>query len=127
VDDARPERAWLRCAAVTAAGAKPRSHNTLPAAAVAAVASSAAGSSVNTPRPLWLLDPPRALSSRDGLPLCQGQLNLLAGPERIEAGWWDGHAACRDYYVARNLRGETLWIYREHRREAHWYLHGIFS
>ena len=24
-------------------------------------------------------------------------------------------------------RGETLWIYREHRREAHWYLHGIFS
>lgn len=112
LDDARPELGWQRCAAVTAAGAK-------PANAAAALA--------NTPRPLWLLNPPRALSSREGLPLCQGQLNLLAGPERIEAGWWDGHTACRDYYVARNPRGETLWIYREHRREAHWYLHGIFS
>lgn len=127
LDDARPELAWLRCAAVTAATTKQRSHSVVPAASVASAVSSAAGSSANTPRPLWLLDPPRTLSSRDGLPLCQGPLNLVAGPERIEAGWWDGHAACRDYYVARNPRGETLWIYREHQREAHWYLHGIFS
>jgi protein ImuB len=112
VDDARPERAWQRCTAAKAA-------------AVTSCANTA--TLTNIPRPLWLLDPPRALSSRDGLPLCQGQLNLLAGPERIEAGWWDGNAVCRDYYMARNPRGETLWIYREHRRDAHWYLHGIFA
>jgi protein ImuB len=113
LDDARPELAWQRCAATA----------TTAAGRLAATAASA----TTAPRPLWLLDPPRALSSREGLPLCQGQLDLLAGPERIEAGWWDGHAACRDYYVACNPRGETLWIYREHRREAHWYLHGIFA
>jgi protein ImuB len=137
LDDARPELGWQRSAAVATAGAKQHSRSAVPAAVPAAFASASrsanpasaasAAALANTPRPLWLLDPPRALSSRDGQPLCQGQLNLLAGPERIEAGWWDDHAACRDYYVARNPRGETLWIYREHRREAHWYLHGIFS
>lgn len=110
LDDVRPERGWQRCAAV---------------ATPATFANAAA--LADTPRPLWLLDPPRALSSRDGQPLCQGKLDLLAGPERIEAGWWDGHAVCRDYYVARNPHGETLWVYREHRRDSPWYLHGIFS
>jgi len=120
LDDARPELAWQRCAATAASG---KLGVTTAAGRLAATAATAA----TAPRPLWLLDPPRALSSREGLPLCQGQLDLLAGPERIEAGWWDGHTACRDYYVACNPRGETLWIYREHRREAHWYLHGIFA
>jgi protein ImuB len=107
VDDHRPEQAWARCAATT-----------LSIAPVPAL---------KTPVPLWLLPIPRALMSRDGSPLCRGQLALLAGPQRIEAGWWDGSSACRDYYVARNPHGETLWIYREHRREAPWYLHGIFA
>lgn len=119
-DDVRPELAWQRCSAVAAAGNSARSGSNAPAAGTMASLGGAA-------RPLWLLDPPRALSSREGLPLCQGPLDLLAGPERIEAGWWDGNHACRDYYVARNARGETLWIYREHRREPHWYLHGIFA
>ena len=32
--------------------------------------------------------------------------SLLTGPERIEAGWWDGPAATinRDYFVARYAR-----------------------
>jgi protein ImuB len=76
---------------------------------------------------LWLLAAPRALSSRDGTPLCRGPLRFVAGPQRLEAGWWDGQVTCRDYYVARNPHGETLWIYREHRREAPWYLQGIFA
>ena len=28
------------------------------------------------------------------------RLELLAGPERIESGWWDGADVQRDYYVA---------------------------
>ncbi len=67
-------------------------------------------------RPLWLLDEPRRLG--------EAQFALLAGPERIECGWWDGDQANRDYFVAR-LDSEALgWIYRE---AGAWYLHGFFA
>lgn len=69
------------------------------------------------PRPLWLLDPPRRLA--------EGEFALLAGPERIEAGWWDGAEACRDYFIARIGEGSLAWIYRE--REGSWLLHGLFA
>jgi len=29
--------------------------------------------------------------------------------------------------VAANPRGETYWIYREHRDPSSWYLHGVFA
>ena len=67
------------------------------------------------PRPLWLLEPPRRLA--------EGDFALLAGPERIESGWWDGGDLVRDYFVA--ARGPSLaWIYRA--REG-WFLHGLFA
>ena len=78
-------------------------------------------------RPTWLLNRPHRLVTQEGQPTCQGELELCAGPERIEAGWWDGEEVRRDYYVASNPRGETFWIYREHRDPSAWYLHGIFS
>jgi protein ImuB len=68
------------------------------------------------PRPLWLLEQPRRLG--------EAAFALLAGPERIECGWWDGDEAKRDYFIAR-LENEALgWIYRE--ADA-WYLHGLFG
>ena len=79
------------------------------------------------PRPTWLLRRPHKLVTRDGQPTLQGELALGAGPERIEAGWWDGEEVRRDYYVAQNPRGETFWIYREHRDPSAWYLHGVFA
>ena len=78
-------------------------------------------------RPTWLLPHPHRLLTENGHPMLQGALEISAGPERIESGWWDGAEARRDYYVARNARGETYWIYREHRDPASWYLHGVFS
>lgn len=67
------------------------------------------------PRPLWLLEPPRRLG--------EGDFVLLAGPERIESGWWDGEDVVRDYFIA--ARGSSLaWIYRA--REG-WFLHGLFA
>ncbi len=78
-------------------------------------------------RPIWLLRRPQRLVARDGEPSLQGALEMRAGPERIEAGWWDGDEVRRDYYVAANARGETFWIYREHRDPAAWYLHGVFA
>jgi protein ImuB len=78
-------------------------------------------------RPVWLLRRPQRLIAQEGLPSLQGSLELLAGPERIEAGWWDGDDVSRDYYVASNPHGETYWIFREHRDPAAWYLHGVFA
>ena len=78
-------------------------------------------------RPTWLLQRPQRLVNSDGHPALQGTLDLVAGPERIEAGWWDGHEVSRDYFVASNPNGETYWVYREHRDPGAWYLHGVFS
>jgi protein ImuB len=67
------------------------------------------------PRPLWLLEPRR---------LNEGEFTPLAGPERIESGWWDGDEASRDYFIAR-LPGDSIgWLYRE---DGAWYLHGLFA
>lgn len=79
-------------------------------------------------RPLWLLQKPRRLAEVGSAPQCEGPLSLLSGPERIESGWWDGHDAARDYFVAQAPTGSLLWIYRERGLErGHWHLHGIFG
>ena len=78
-------------------------------------------------RPTWLLNRPHRLLAPDGQPAYQGSLTLAAGPERIEAGWWDGEEVRRDYYVAINARGESFWIFREHHDPGAWYLHGVFA
>lgn len=80
-------------------------------------------------RPLWLLHTPKRLAERGAAPQYGGPLALLAGPERIESGWWDGHDAVRDYFIARAASEALLWIYRERGIEGRkdWYLHGIFG
>jgi protein ImuB len=78
-------------------------------------------------RPLWVLHAPRPLADRDGKPQQDGPLALVAGPERIEAGWWDDDDIAREYYVARNPAQSLLWIYRECRAGGGWYLHGYFA
>jgi protein ImuB len=78
-------------------------------------------------RPLWLLQAPRALQQLRGRPRHEGPLELLAGPERIESGWWDGADVQRDYYVAKDPDGSRLWIFRECAGSRQWFLHGIFG
>ena len=79
------------------------------------------------PRPLLLLTEPRALVTISGAPQHHGTLSLLAGPERIETGWWDGRPVARDYFVAKNPEQEICWIFRDYRFGKKWYLHGVFS
>ena len=107
--DYRPERAWRVC--------RPGAAN-----------ENAAGVPILA-RPLWLHTTPKPLhetnatpQERDGKPL-----SLLAGPERVEAGWWDGQHVARDYFIARNQAQSLLWIYRERNVPARWYVHGFFS
>ena len=105
--DHRPERAW----SWADPGAVPAHEPAQP-----------------PPRPLWLLPRPAMLTQdARGRPRCDGTLELLEGPERIETGWWDGDDVERDYFVARNPAGMTLWIYRERRVPRTWYVQGLFG
>ena len=54
-----------------------------------------------------------------------GRMDVLRGPERIDASWWAGQGA-RDYFIARHENGALCWVFRE-QRSAHWYLHGLFG
>jgi protein ImuB len=110
VPEHRPECA-SRAAAIGFAG-----HDKAPAAAPS--------------RPLCLLERCEDLPEIRGQPHRQGApLELLAGPERIEAGWWDSgeeNAAGdvrRDYFIARS-NCECLWVYRD---AAGWHAQGIFG
>jgi protein ImuB len=52
-------------------------------------------------------------------PHYQRPLTLLAGPQRLKAGWWgDGELALRDYFVARGSLSALLWVYRERLMKA---------
>jgi protein ImuB len=124
VDDHRPERAW--CALPVSVDCGAGTAVTLPPAAT-------------SPRPLLLLTTPQPLPVADEQPRYppqRGPLALVAGPERIECGWWDlagpaagspARAVHRDYFVARNARGQWLWIYRELAAPRGWFLHGLFA
>jgi protein ImuB len=78
-------------------------------------------------RPFWLLPAPRPLEEVDAVPHHGGPLRLLAGPERIESGWWDGADIARDYFVAQAPDRSLVWVYRERRAPGGWFLHGLFA
>jgi len=105
----RPERAWQALADWPAGSTSPAER---PVAVRA--------------RPSWMLEEPRLLGMRGDVPLFRGPLQLGAGPERIETGWWDSGDIRRDYYEAWNPQGLRLWIFRDGRTGA-WYLHGLFG
>lgn len=71
------------------------------------------------PRPGWLLAEPQAL-------LPEG-LQVLAGPERIESGWWDGDDIRRDYYLIETASGQRGWAYRNVGDSRALWLQGWFA
>ena len=87
-----------------------------------------------TPRPVWLLTQPEPLPERQSRPLLGGEpLQLLSGPERIEAGWWDTSLAERDYFIAQAADGALVWIYRARlplsaaEDQQGWFMQGRFG
>jgi protein ImuB len=142
VSDHRPEHATrLQPLALTGkplAGAA--SHDT------AARGVDGSRSPLGPTRPVWLLPQPQPLRLRQHAPLLDDHpLQLLAGPERIEAGWWDGAPVVRDYFVAQAHDRSVVWIYRSRLPPLHdgeadarghphdqaltadWFLHGRFA
>jgi protein ImuB len=71
------------------------------------------------PRPTWLLDRP--------IPLRGTEPRILAGPERLETGWWDGGEVCRDYYVVETSLGQYAWAFCAPGEQAGWMLQGWFA
>src|SRR4249919_359936 len=71
-------------------------------------------------RPAWLLPRP--------LPLRDHHLRVLAGPERIESGWWDGGDVRRDYYLVETSQGQRAWAFLPAGElDGAWMLHGWFA
>jgi protein ImuB len=80
------------------------------------------------PRPVWLLREPLRLAEHDGRPLHGGPLTLVTRAERIEHGWFDGHAVRRDYHAALGEDGVLRWVCLERGGGTpQWYLHGLFG
>ncbi len=122
VADHRPERACRAVPVGEGAGA-----------ALPPPLSRPAGEGLPWPRPVWLLPEPLPLSDRQAMPWFEGRpLQLLAGPERIETGWWDGGLATRDYFIAQAADGALVWVYRARlpvadEAEPLWFLQGRFG
>lgn len=92
----------------------------------------------DTPQPCWVLPEPLPLALDQTMaqhPVYQGRLTLLAGPHRVEAGWWDAHTGhtrvTRDYYLASSAHAGLLWVFKSQQAEddagSPWYLHGFFA
>lgn len=102
---------------------------------------------VDVPQPTFILPKPLRLATQHNRPIYQGVLQLLAGPHRVEGGWWDRtveegggrnpgdgaqettRQASRDYWVAVSEHAGVLWIFqmRLAQDETAWFLHGTFA
>jgi protein ImuB len=102
VADHRPERAWR-----------------FDDQSIAAPKRAAAAVTRLSPRPLWLL--------HHAIPLRTASTRILAGPERIESGWWDGDDMRRDYYVVQTGEGQRAWAYVAAGCLDGWMLQGWFA
>jgi protein ImuB len=107
VADHRPERAWRFANVVGIESDRAKSP------------SESGNEAIARRRPFWLLPKPRVL--RDQL------TRILAGPERIETGWWDAHDERRDYYVVETRLGRRAWAFVPAESDADWQLHGWFA
>ncbi len=87
------------------------------------------------PQPAFLRPRPLRLQVQGERPFYHGELHLLLGPQRLEAGWWDEgdtpreeRAAFRDYWVAFSGQAGLLWVFRTRSADRPaWFLHGYFA
>ncbi|HEU5293731.1 MAG TPA: DNA polymerase Y family protein, partial [Burkholderiaceae bacterium] len=128
--DHRPERAMVWQPAAPGSVQTMAKPSSSPPALQAAALPTAQASPA---RPLWLVEKPQPLPEHLSRPwLDSAPLQLLAGPERIESGWWDGALAARDYFIARASDGALVWIFRTRmlwgqQEGSGWFLHGRFG
>jgi len=72
------------------------------------------------PRPTWLFERP--------IPFHGTPRRILAGPERIESGWWDDGDVRFDFYVIETSVGQIAWAFRPAgATDGPWLLRGLFA
>jgi len=76
-------------------------------------------------QPLWLLEKPTRLMKHDRLPLFEGPLSIIHGPNRITSHWWETLQS-RDYFIVRQRNGRLLWVFFD-RVNQNWFLHGLYA
>lgn len=127
-DDHRPEHAWIQQPPAAKPSAGQRSATPTPP--------QPANHESPGSRPLWLTTTPQLIPAQQA-----AAFDFLAGPERIETGWWDAaeQRLCRDYFVVAAPGQVRLWVFRNCRRDQgrgegaspehpqQWYLHGYFA
>ncbi len=115
-EDHRPERAFV----LTPKTMNPRCSVARP---------------THSPRPMIIEGRPERLvvrSDDSGRPICieqgrdRGPIRWARGPERIEAGWWDGGDIRRSYFEIETSIGARWWVYRD-LSSGDWHRHGLFS
>lgn len=138
--DHRPEhmQAWVPALAAVAKSAVPSAQGQAERAALEPYRPDGAL------WPTWLVRPPLHLRAQDERPCYRGPLRLVAGPHRLEAGWYpfDDDAlnpdpygaqaaatlALRDYFVAHNAAAGLVWVFRERLGTGvRWFLQGIYA
>ena len=133
VQDHRPERGSALHEVDLAALCPPHGRGDERPRRTGAQAAPAPAQGTLITRPVWLIEPPQPLPEQRDRPLLDGApLQLLSGPERIEAGWWDEGLAGRDYFIAQAADASLVWVYRLRLPELApsvpgWYLHGRFG
>ncbi len=136
MQDHRPEAAYRleeidQTFEIASPAVKPQSDGTQTKPTSAPENTSALSPQTSLPRPLWLLRTPVPISERNNRPYWGSPLNLLAGPERIETGWWDGALVQRDYFIAEDDANVLYWIYRERLGSTDpgkgWFMQGRFG
>ena len=89
------------------------------------------------PLPTWILEAPLRLPEREHVPIYQGRLQMLLGPDRVEGGWWHRSEGedpqplnvQRDYWLALSPNAGVLWIFQQRLAgdQTAWFLHGHFG
>lgn len=90
------------------------------------------------PLPTWILDQPLRLPEREHVPVYQGRLQMLLGPDRVEGGWWHRSSdesdaqplnVQRDYWLALSPHAGVLWVFQQRLAgdQTAWFLHGHFG
>ncbi len=90
------------------------------------------------PLPTWVLPEPLRLPEREHVPIYQGRLQMLLGPDRVEGGWWHRSSeesdaqplnVQRDYWLALSPHAGVLWVFQQRLAgdETAWFLHGHFG
>ncbi len=116
--DPRPERAQAIAGMSAASCGSALARDAFQAGSITSKASRASGHEPH-PRPTWLLERP--------IPLRGPAPRILAGPERLETGWWDGGEVCRDYYVVETSLGQHAWAFCAAGEQSGWMLQGWFA